>query len=274
MTAEQTYSGYWLFTQGTMLALEQGNLPYGCAEKYNPFKRPVRQIGQLKLDTAEAKPVWLVVNTPDAPQLPATLTWHSLRTQLARPADEFDLLGRGITLNHFFSSHYYCGHCATPTQITFDEFAVHCPKCNSRHYPVICPCIIVAVRKDDKILLANHQRHKGKMYTVLAGFVEAGETFEQAVKREVFEESGLKVDNIRYVASQPWAFPNSLMVGYLADYVAGEIQLQADELYDANWFRYDQPLPELPETGTIARQLIELTLTLCRATAKNSDPKY
>lgn len=257
MIAEQ--QGYWLFSQINMLALIEGNLPFGSAKQWNSLNLPVRLIGEFK-----AQPLWLVL-TDNSFQLPSTLRWESLRSQLSLSATEFNLLGRGVSLNHFFNTHRYCGCCATPTEVAKDELAVYCPNCEYRHYPVICPCIIVAVRKGEHILLANHQRHKGGIYTTLAGFVETGETFEHAVRREVFEESGIIVKNIRYVASQPWAFPNSLMVGYLADYAAGDIDLQVDEIQAADWFHCNQPLPPLPETGTIARQLIEMTLDLCRA---------
>ena len=107
-------------------------------------------------------------------------------------------------------------------------------------YPVICPSIIVAVRRGTEILLANHKRHytpgKAGIYTTLAGFVEVGETFEDAVHREVFEETGIRVKNIRYFGSQPWAFPNSQMVGFLADYDSGEIQLQKQNCMMHNGF--------------------------------------
>lgn len=122
----------------------------------------------------------------------------------------------------------------------------------------------MAVRRGKQILLANHLRHQQeKMYTTLAGFVEVGESFEQTVEREVFEETGIKVKNIRYFGSQPWAFPNSQMVGFLADYASGEITLQEAELSDAQWFAYDEPLPTLPPEGTIALKLINQTLALC-----------
>ena len=106
---------------------------------------------------------------------------------------------------------------------------------------------------------------KAGIYTTLAGFVEVGETFEDAVRREVFEETGIRIKNIRYFGSQPWAFPNSQMVGFLADYDSGEIQLQETELHDAQWFSSAAPLPELPPTGTIALKLINATLELCKA---------
>ena len=125
------------------------------------------------------------------------------------------------------------------------EWAMLCSHCRERYYPQIAPCIIVAIRRDDSILLAQHTRHRNGIHTVLAGFVEVGETLEQAVAREVMEESGIKVKNLRYVTSQPWPFPQSLMTAFMADYDSGEIVIDQKELLDANWYRYDD-LPLLP----------------------------
>lgn len=188
-----------------------------------------------------------------------------LRTQIARPMSESFTMHRAVTLNHFIQTHQFCGKCGTKTALLDHEIAMSCPACHQHFYPVISPSIIVAVRRGKQILLANHQRHKGTIYTTLAGFIESGENVEQAVAREVFEESGLKIKNIRYFGSQPWAFPNSLMLGFLADYESGEISLQEEEIFDANWFDVNEPLPDLPPKGTIALQLIEETLKLCYA---------
>ncbi len=132
------------------------------------------------------------------------------------------------------------------------------------YYPQIAPCIIVAIRRDDAILLAQHTRHRNGVHTVLAGFVEVGETLEQAVAREVMEESGIRVKNLRYVTSQPWPFPQSLMTAFMADYADGEIVVDKKELLTADWYRYDD-LPLLPPPGTVARRLIEDTVAMCRA---------
>ncbi|MDY2796840.1 NAD(+) diphosphatase [[Pasteurella] aerogenes] len=248
--------GFWLLTQGSAIYLQQETLPQGRAEELALQGKLGMVIGEL-----EQQPLWLLEEEPDD----AAREYVSLRTQLFLPERTFNLLARGVELNHFFNTHRFCGKCGHQTRIAEDEWAVQCQNdaCGYRTYPVICPSIIVAVRRGKEILLANHLRHKGGIYTTLAGFVEVGETFEQTVMREVFEETGIKVKNIRYFGSQPWAFPNSQMVGFLADYDSGEIRLQEAEIYDAQWFRYDAPLPELPPPGTIALKLIQATLALC-----------
>ncbi|MDY4279795.1 MAG: NAD(+) diphosphatase [[Pasteurella] mairii] len=249
-------NGFWLLTQGSAIYLQQETLPQGRAEELALQGKLGMVIGEL-----EQQPLWLVQEEADD----AVREYVSLRTQLFLPERTFNLLARGVELNHFFNTHRFCGKCGHQTRIAEDEWAVQCQNaaCGYRTYPVICPSIIVAVRRGKDILLANHWRHKGGIYTTLAGFVEVGETFEQTVMREVFEETGIHVKNIRYFGSQPWAFPNSQMVGFLADYDSGEIQLQEAEIYDAKWFRYDEPLPELPPPGTIALKLIQATLALC-----------
>lgn len=255
-------TGYWLFTEQSNIALQNGELPYGEASQFGLAKQDYFLLGQYK-----QQPLYLVLPTSDGkyPVLhQEAVEYVSLRSQLYLDETQFNLLGKGVTLNHFFVTHRFCGQCGQKTALAKDELAIHCHHCGYRHYPVICPSIIVAVRKGKQILLANHQRHKGTMYTTLAGFVEVGETFEQAVMREVYEECGIKVKNLRYFASQPWAFPNAMMVGYLADYASGDIVLQENELCDAKWFDYADTLPELPPHGTIARKLIEATRLLCK----------
>lgn len=158
----------------------------------------------------------------------------------------------------------YCGYCGHEMYPSKTEWAMLCSHCRERYYPQIAPCIIVAIRRDDSILLAQHTRHRNGVHTVLAGFVEVGETLEQAVAREVMEESGIKVKNLRYVTSQPWPFPQSLMTAFMAEYDSGEIVIDPKELLEANWYRYDD-LPLLPPPGTVARRLIEDTVAMCRA---------
>ncbi|TCP96256.1 NAD+ diphosphatase [Cricetibacter osteomyelitidis] len=260
-TIQSSDAGFWLLTQGSTVHLVNDRLLYGRADEFGLTGLKGMIIGAWKNLDESMQPLWLVQEITNDNR-----EYFSLRDQLRLPQREFNLLNRGVELNHFFKTHQFCGKCGHSTHITADEWAVQCDnsQCNYRTYPVICPSIIVAVRRDKEILLACHARHKDeKMYTTLAGFVEAGETFEKTVEREVFEETGIKVKNIRYFGSQPWAFPNSQMVGFLADYDSGEIRIQEAEIADAAWFRYDDELPKLPPQGTIALKLIRATLELC-----------
>jgi NAD+ diphosphatase len=166
------------------------------------------------------------------------------------------IAGQANQLVDWNRSHQFCGKCGRQTEDGHDERAKVCPRCRLINYPRVSPAIIVAVIKNDQILLANNMRFKSKYYSVLAGFVEPGETLEECVAREIMEEVGISVKNIRYFASQPWPFPNSLMVGFLADYAGGEISTDRTEIRDAGWFTADT-LPNIPPRITIARQLID-----------------
>jgi NAD+ diphosphatase len=178
----------------------------------------------------------------------------------------FDIAGRAFQLVLFYKTHRYCGQCGQEMQTIDWEIAMQCYQCKHRCYPRVSPCIIVGIRKENKILLALHRRHQKNnnlVYTVLAGFTEAGETLEHCVEREVFEESGIKINNIEYVTSQPWPFPHSLMMGYTADYLSGEIKIDPRELYSADWYDIDD-LPNLPNKGTLARKLINRMISQAR----------
>jgi NAD+ diphosphatase len=166
------------------------------------------------------------------------------------------IAGRANQLVDWNQSHRFCGRCATPMEDKPDERAKSCPHCSLINYPRLSPAIIVAVRKDNKLLLAQNKRFRSGYYSVLAGFVEPGETLEECVKREVFEEVNIRVENIRYFGSQPWPFPNSLMVGFTAEYAGGEIDENKSEIVEADWFTADN-LPRIPPQITIARWLID-----------------
>ncbi|WP_373767349.1 NAD(+) diphosphatase [Glaesserella sp.] len=250
--------GYWIVVRDFDLSLIDNEIPFGEANQFGLENRSAIEIG-----TYRQHAVFLV----HADERDQQREFVNLRSQLYREETLRNLLHRAVSLNHFLSTHRYCGQCATPFEMASNEFALHCPNCGNRTYPTISPSIIVAVRRGRQILLANHLRHKGTIYTTLAGFAEAGETVENAVHREVWEESKIKIKNIRYFGSQPWAFPNSLMLGFLADYDSGEIELQEEEIFDARWFDCDEPLPELPPEGTIALRLIQETLSICKNSA-------
>lgn len=247
--------GYWVIVKDFNIALVKGEIPCGFAEEFGLSEREKLAIGFY-----QNLPVYLV----KALEIDSEREFAYLRTQIGREIELGHLLHRAASLNHFFHTHQFCGKCGEKAVLAEDEIAICCNTCGNRVYPTISPSIIVAIRKGRQILLANHLRHKGTIYTTLAGFVEAGESVENAVHREIFEETGLKVKNVRYFGSQPWAFPNSLMLGFLADYESGEIILQEEEICDAKWFDCDELLPEIPQKGTIAFELIQATLKLCR----------
>lgn len=137
-----------------------------------------------------------------------------------------------------------------------DERVMKCSNCGYMQYPRVSPAIICAVVRNDEILLARSSRFKGGFYSVLAGFVEPGETLEQCVKREIMEEVGTEVTNIRYFGSQSWPFPNSLMIGFTAEWKSGTIKIDDDEIIEAGWFSADN-IPNVPRGFTISGRLIE-----------------
>lgn len=194
-------------------------------------------------------------------QLPTGFSAHELRS-LFEVFDDYEvgLAGRAKQIAHWDRDHQFCGRCGTPTEALAGERSRRCPHCELTSYPRISPAIIVAVTRqtDDgpRILLARNHRFPTGRYSVVAGFVEPGETLEECVRREVWEETGVQVANIRYFGSQPWPFPNSLMLGFTAEYAGGDFAFGDDEIADAQWFAPDA-LPLVPPKISIARKLID-----------------
>ncbi|WP_252179961.1 NAD(+) diphosphatase [Endozoicomonas sp. 4G] len=155
--------------------------------------------------------------------------------------------------------HRFCGRCGHPCRPGEGDWAMVCSVCEMSYYPRISPCIIVLIHKGNEVLLVKHRRHlrNTTMHTVIAGFIEPGETAEAAVIREIREEVGLEVGEVKYQLSQSWPFPHALMLGYHAEYKSGDICLEEEELVSAQWFRRDA-LPDLPPEFTISRKLIDL----------------
>lgn len=169
---------------------------------------------------------------------------------------EFLQASRAVQLLEWRRNHKFCSHCGHATEIHSKEYAMVCPACGYHQYPRVQPCVITIITKgDDELLLAKSAHNKSNMYGLIAGFVEVGETLEEAVQREAFEEVGVKLKNIRYMSSQPWPFPSNLMIAFHAEYDSGDIQLQLEEIADARFFKFDQ-LPEIPFKGSIAHSMI------------------
>jgi len=176
----------------------------------------------------------------------------------------FAIAGRAMQVVAWADTHRFCGRCATPTSLAPRERCLRCPKCALAAYPRISPAIIVLVRRGERALLARSARFPIPFFSTLAGFVEAGESLEETLVREVREEVGISVKNVRYFGSQPWPFPNSLMVGFFADHESGEIVVDGEEIAEARWFS-ESELPDVPPKISIARQLIEHWLAEVRA---------
>jgi NAD+ diphosphatase len=170
-----------------------------------------------------------------------------------------DLVGHAIALTEFEATHRFCGRCGAPTVTSPVERAKRCPGCALSFYPRIPPAVITLVEREGRILLARNARFKNGVFSAVAGFVEVGESLEQAAIREVREEVGVEVDDLRYFGSQPWPFGRSLMVGFFARHLSGDIAVDGVEIAEADWFEPDR-LPPLPPPISIARKMIEAFL--------------
>jgi len=189
--------------------------------------------------------------------IPENVDLIPLRSAVALlPEEDFFAACRAKELLHWRKQHQFCGRCGTPLAEPESDAALICPVCNEYYYPQIAPAVIVAIIRGDQILLAHNKRFQGKIHGLIAGFVEAGESVEQAIHREIREETGITVKNLRYFSSQCWPFPNSLMLGFYAEYESGEAHPDGDEWETLGWFTADA-LPEIPPHGSIARKLID-----------------
>ncbi|MGH1485398.1 MAG: NAD(+) diphosphatase [Cellvibrionaceae bacterium] len=181
----------------------------------------------------------------------------SLRSQMhLLSEDEYLLASRSLQLMTWYKQHRFCGQCGQQTVYDSIEKALSCPPCDLVYYPRISPCIMCLITRGEECLLAHHGRHPEGLYATLAGFVEAGESLEQTLHREVYEEVNLRVKNLSYFASQSWPFPHQLMVGYFAEYDSGDIVVDGDEIADAQWFHYTDLPITTPQAETLSGQLI------------------
>ena len=205
----------------------------------------------------EGEPVYLL-ELPENIEMPMG-AWRGLRQFMLETDDEalYSFLSYATQIGTWAQQNRFCGSCGSPMQARSGERAMQCPACGTQHYPRLSPSMIVLVSDGDRVLLARAPRYTPGVYSVLSGFVEPGESVEQCVAREVMEEVGVRVKDIKYVGSQSWPFPHSLMLGFHARYDGGELRLQPEEIEDAQWFSiYD--LPPLPDANSIARYLVDL----------------
>jgi NAD+ diphosphatase len=192
----------------------------------------------------------------DGPDLSALLPLMGLHGRVDDV--RWTLAGRAVQLVDWDRSHRFCGRCGTPTEPAPGERARRCPACRQLAVPRLAPAVITLIEResDGSALLAHGVTFPVPMYSCLAGFVEPGEDLESAVRREVMEEVGVELGEVRYVHSQPWPFPHSLMIGFEATWASGDIRIDEHEIVDAAWFRPDD-LPAIPPGLSIARSLID-----------------
>ncbi|MBV1869771.1 MAG: NAD(+) diphosphatase [Gammaproteobacteria bacterium] len=200
--------------------------------------------------------------------LPVEYVTSELKMLLVQlPQPWFQLWGMAQQILTWDRNHQYCGACGHHTQFHSTERAKVCHDCGLVSYPRLSPCIITLVTHENKLLLGRSANFIPSLYSTLAGFIEPGETAEEAVHREVKEEVGVELGSLEYVKSQPWPFPHSLMLGFIAEYHRGEIHLADDELEDAQWWPIEK-LPLIPPTGTISRSLIDFHVARYRKRAE------
>ena len=209
------------------------------------------------LGTLEGKPCYSAEIYPDI-AAPSGMSFCDLRSTFAILAEDVWLLaGRALQIMNWEQTHQYCGRCGQKTENLTEERVKRCPVCGFLSYPRLSPAVIFAVFKDEKILLSHNATFPGKWYSISAGFVEPGETLEDCIRREIKEEVGIEINNIQYFGSQPWPFPNSLMLGFTSDWAGGDLVPDGKEITDAGWFT-SANMPDVPPRKvSIARDIID-----------------
>ena len=241
----------FLFQEGRLLLREDGTLPEGQAKDFGADL--VNPLGTLNGEPVVAGRV--------AGEAPTGFQLRPLRGAFGLLSEDlFGLAGYAAQIVEWDRTHRFCGHCAAPTVRNGHEHSKTCPNCGLTVYPRVAPVVMVLVTRGEgkgrELLLARGPHFPSGMYSALAGFVEPSETLEQACHREVREEVGVEIGELRYFASQPWPFPHSLMIAFTAEYVGGEIVPQPGEIEDARWYGVGE-LPPLPVPFSIGRKLIE-----------------
>ncbi|MDX1416776.1 MAG: NAD(+) diphosphatase [Candidatus Promineifilaceae bacterium] len=255
---------YWFFLRGFQLLVCEGGSGYSIPQMKDPGSLDISIERQQYLGYLVAPSKRLHCFSAEvsrSSEAPDGMTFLSLRRLFGRlDPTMLALAGRAVQIVEWDRTHQFCGRCGIPVRTLTFERAKKCPQCGLTSYPRLAPAIIVSIERQaasgTELLLAHNLRSPQGFYSVLAGFVEPGETLEECVRREVWEEVGIEVKNIRYFGSQSWPFPNSLMIAFTAEYASGEIVIEKDELGEAGWFSADA-LPRVPPPISIARQLID-----------------
>jgi NAD+ diphosphatase len=249
-------TGYWLLVQAEALLLCDGDgtprLPHGAF----PLELTGGADGAILLGTYLGEACWAAAVAPDA-AVPAGFTTESVVPQRTRlRADLLSLGGLALQATGWEATSRHCPRCGARTVSIAGERGKKCPDCRFEHYPHLHPAAIVLIRDGERVLLTRKSFWVPGRYGLVAGFVDIGESLEGAVAREIQEEVGVQVRDIRYIASQYWPFPSQLMIGFTAAYAGGEVRVDTTELEDARWFSV-HALPNLPPPLSIARFLLD-----------------
>jgi NAD+ diphosphatase len=254
--AEKKGPAWWFAFQGSKLLVYQGSDAVSIPCLVDLSELGLTASSQHYLGRLDGRDCY-AVEFAEGTALPPGMSLEGLRQVYGRlDEDLFWVATRAVQIVDWGRTHLFCGRCGSPLRTKTTERAKECPTCGQLHFPRLAPAIIVLVERGHELLLARSRHFLPGMYSVLAGFVEPGESLEEAVVREVKEEVGVDVKNIKYFGSQPWPFPHSLMIGFTATYAGGEIRLDDTEIEDAGWYAADH-LPQIPGKISIARKLID-----------------
>ncbi|QMT59073.1 NAD(+) diphosphatase [Legionella sp. PC997] len=245
---------FWFIFHGEDILLQNHTIPklFNLDDLHLLIER------QIYLGIYDNTPCFAVQIQKRPEILPKDARFQHIRQahELLGDEDLFLLVSKAKQLLYWDKSTQFCGYCGHPTQYSTKERAKICSECHSLIFPQIAPAMLVLIWRDNELLLARSPHFMPGVYSLLAGFVEPGETLEQTVMREVKEEVGLTIKNLYYFSSQPWPFQSNLMLGFIAEYDSGEIQIDATEIEDAQWFSIKK-LPQLPKPISLSRQMID-----------------
>ena len=246
---------WFIFAGHRMMVFEEGT-EMSVPLIVEPSSLEISALSERYMGTLAGRPCYCAVIAEDHTPPPKT-AFYGLRYLYGRLEEPFYAVAmKAVHLVLWESTARYCGRCGKEMAVGEEMNARQCTGCGMLVFPRLSPAVIVLVEKDGQLLLARSKRFTANFFSVLAGFVEPGETLEDTVHREIEEEVGIKIRNVRYFGSQPWPFPDSLMIGFTAEYAGGEIRIDESELAEAGWFSPDN-LPTIPGKISIARQLID-----------------
>ena len=247
---------WWFIFRDNRLLVEENNGSITIPRFKSPEQKNIQlvrhhylgQLGKINCYSGELDP---------KTSIPTGYTSLGLRQLFGLIGDDLmGVAGRAVHILYWDSTTQYCGRCGQKIFPKTEEKAKECPGCGLIIYPQLAPAVIILIERGNELLLARSPHFQKGLYSVIAGFVEPGETLEQTVTREIREEVGIEVQNIRYFGSQHWPFPHSLMIAFTAEYLKGQIIVDQREIEDACWFTIDH-LPLIPSKMSISRQLID-----------------